>query len=226
MGRRKRTVIPRLPHHVTQRGVRRQRVFFRDEDRLRYLHLLSSSLNRYGCELIAFCLMDNHVHHLIVPSAIDSLSNAMQWTHKPYADYLNSCCGWTGHVWQERFYSSPVDEEFFWVALRYIERNPVRAKIVESAEQYRWSSAKIHCTGSSHPILSASSSWTKKICAINNYREWLSDEDTLREVNQLRKSTFQDLPTGSEQFLDELEQGYQVRVRPAKRGRPRKKGNR
>lgn len=109
MSRDIRTAIPLLPHHVTQRGVRRQDVFFTPGDRSVYLDLLTLYAQRYGVELLAYTLMTNHVHHLAVPHERDSLRWTFQMTHKRYAEYINARNKWTGHLWQAKFFSSPVD---------------------------------------------------------------------------------------------------------------------
>ena len=141
MPRRKRIVIPNTPHHITQRGNRRQRVFFEDSQREYYLALLAENAQRYRTHVLSYCLMTNHVHLLLVPMQMDSLRWTLQRTHKQYADHINAIKGWSGHLWQQRFYSSPVDNSYFWTTLRYIQQNPVKAEMVSHpAFQYKWSS--------------------------------------------------------------------------------------
>ncbi len=223
MSRRSRLVIPGCPHHITQRGVRRQDVFFSPSDREIYINLLSSNAKRYSVEVLAYCLQTNHVHHLLVPHEKDSLRYTLQITHKRYAEYINASRGWTGHLWQQRFYSSPVDERFFWITLRYIERNPVAAKIVKHAAEYPWSSAQAHCGLRPDRLLTSNSRWTERIAQRPNWYQWLGESDLDDDLQNLRKCTSGDLPCGSDAFLDTIEAEYLVRARPAKLGRPKKR---
>ena len=145
MGRLRRVVVPGLPHHVTQRGVRRSATFSDARDRCIYLELLSEASRLFGLAVRSYVLMTNHIHLIAVPEHEDSLGKTMRDTHGPYASYFNRRYGFCGHLWQARFYSSPMDDGHFWEAVRYVENNPVRAGIVERAEDYPWSSAAAHC---------------------------------------------------------------------------------
>ena len=145
MPRRARVVFAGLPHHITQRGNRGADVFFSDEDRLTYLDWLTEYADRHDVEILAYCLMDNHVHLIAVPAAEPGLQNVMKPLHMRYAQRLNRHNGWVGHVWQGRYYSAPLDEPYLWTATRYVERNPVRAGLVGRAEEFAWSSAAGHC---------------------------------------------------------------------------------
>ncbi len=222
MSRRSRIVIPNTPHHLTQRGTRRQEVFFKPGDREIYLGLLKENAERYGTQVLAYSLMTNHVHHLVVPLEDDSLRWTFQMTHKRYADYINGRGGWTGHLWQQRFYSSPVDREYFWVALRYILRNPVEANLVRHAADYPWSSAKYHCNSDKSPLLTTQVEWVQLLKTRNDWFNWLAEPEELQKVSLLRKRTSQDLPTGSKSFLDELRAKFGVRPYPPVLGRPKK----
>ena len=138
MPRIRRIIVPGSPHHVTQRGSRRQQVFFHATDRALYLSLLKSCAIKFKVVVIAYCLMSNHVHLLMAPNDKEGLRWTLQLTHKQYADAVNRRMQWKGHLWQERFYSCAVDEAHFWVALRYIERNRVEASLVKNASEYPW----------------------------------------------------------------------------------------
>ncbi len=145
MGRFARVVAVDVPHHVTQRGNARQVILGSDEDRLTYLALLRQYSELHGMGLLGYCLMSNHVHLISVPHAQDALAQALKQAHGRYATYWNARRASSGHVWQGRFYSCPLDESHLWEALRYVELNPVRAGMVASAEEWRWSSARVHC---------------------------------------------------------------------------------
>jgi putative transposase len=137
-------VIPGSPHHVTQRGNYRQKVFFRAEDRLFYLDLLAEFFPHYGVALEGYCLMENHVHLVVIPHSIKGLSRALQRVHSDYARAIHLRLRRMGHLWQARFHSTPLDEKHSWDALLYVERNPVRAGLVEHCADWRWSSTQTH----------------------------------------------------------------------------------
>src|SRR4051794_17546370 len=144
MPRAARVVVPGFPHHVTQRGNRRQRTFFREEDYAHYLRLLRFWCAQAGTEVWAWCLMPNHVHLVLVPARKDGLAAALAPVHRRYTWTVNQREGWRGFLWQGRFASSPMDEAHLHACLRYVELNPVRAGLVERAEHWRWSSARAH----------------------------------------------------------------------------------
>ena len=140
-----RIVVPGIPHHVTQRGNNRQEVFFVDDDRRFYLELLARQAQRFGLDVLGYCLMSNHIHLIAVPKREESLAKAIGRTHFLYTQYLHRLHGRSGHLWQNRFSSCALDEPHCWAALCYAERNPVRARMVRKAWRYRWSSAAAHC---------------------------------------------------------------------------------
>lgn len=145
MPRTARVVVPGLPHHVTQRGVRKQQVFFDPADYLLYLALLNSVCTRVGVAIWAYCLMPNHAHAIAVPQRRDGLAKAFGRTHQLYAVQINAQHGWQGHLWQERFGSTPIDtDEYLLTCARYVERNPVEAGICRRPEDWPWSSVHAH----------------------------------------------------------------------------------
>src|SRR5690606_35364377 len=107
----------------------------------------------------------------------DSLRWTFQMTHKRYAEYVNSREGWSGHLWQERFYSSPVDEDYFWVALRYIERKPVEAGMVRHPADYPWSSAASRCQGEVNPLLTKDKNWNELLDSRTDWHQWLGQSE-------------------------------------------------
>ena len=145
MGRFNRVVAIGVPHHVTQRGNGRHFILDCDADRTVYLQLLRENLSLYGVELIGYCLMSNHVHLIAIPRKTDGLAQALKQTHGRYASYWNVSHQSSGHVWQGRYYSCPLDEAHLWEALRSTELNPLRAQLVAAPDLWRWSSAAIHC---------------------------------------------------------------------------------
>jgi putative transposase len=177
MPRRPRIVQAGVPHHVTQRGNRRDQVFFGDADRLAYLDWLRQYTGEHAVDVLAYCLMPNHVHLIVVPSTSDGLRRALQPLHARYAQRVNRCRGLVGHLWQGRFYSAAMDATHLWVAIRYVEQNPVRAGLAEAAERYRWSSARAHCGVRYDPVLSANPVWQRQFEAVGDWSAWLAAGD-------------------------------------------------
>ena len=147
MARIARVVVPGIAHHITQRGVRRMETFFNDEDYESYISLMGEWCRKSGIEVWAYCLMPNHIHLVAVPEREDSLARGIGEAHRRYTRYINFKKGWKGYLWQGRFSSFPMDEKYLLSAVRYVELNPVRAKIVPKSQDYRWSSARAHLEG-------------------------------------------------------------------------------
>ena len=147
MARLSRIVIPGVPHHITQRGNRRQPIFFSDEDRLLYLDLVRQGCAAAHVECLAWCLMDNHVHLILVPATADGLRAALAEAHRRYSSRINAREGCTGYLFQGRFASYPMDDAHLVAAVRYVELNPVAAGMVAHAQDWRWSSARSHVAG-------------------------------------------------------------------------------
>ena len=220
MTRAARIIVPGVPHHVTQRGNRGMNVFESDADRKAYLRFLKRYSNRYGLDVWGYCLMTNHIHLVVVPQHETALSNALRDTHTVYAMYFNSRTQSNGHVWQGRFYSCPLDDAHLWVAMRYVELNPVRAGMVDCPENYPWSSAAAHCGLRSDPLLTQSFpppdvdiDWKAWLYAVHH-------EDTNYE--RIRNHTRTGRPCGTDSFVAKLETLLKRTLRPKKGGRPRK----
>lgn len=147
MARLPRIVIPHVAHHITQRGNRRLPVFFSDDDRREYLVLLAAAAQASGTRCLAWCLMTNHVHLILVPADADGLRAMLGEAHRRYTRMINFREGWRGHLFQGRFASYPMDDAHLMAAVRYVEMNPVAARMVKRAEEWRWSSARSHVAG-------------------------------------------------------------------------------
>ena len=216
MPRLARVVIPGLPYHVTQRGNRRHRVFFELADKTLYMRWLSGYAEKYNLEIWAYCLMNNHVHLLVVGHQDDSLAQAIGRTHGRYAQWQNKRHRWSGHFWAGRFYSTPLDEKHLWAAAKYVELNPVRSGIVEKAEEYDWSSARSHATGFFDPLLSPTRPFPG---SISNWSEWLSTGIEQEDLETIRRNTSTGRPTGSDSFVAQLEIRLGRILQQRKRGR-------
>ena len=145
MPRLTRIVHAGVSHHITQRGNRREKAFFTDDDRRAYLDWLKEYAEKYEVDILAYCLMTNHIHLVAVPKTEAGLQRMLKPPPMRYAQRINRTRSWKGHLWQGRFSSSALDEAYLWAVVRYVERNPVRARIVRKAENYPWSSAAAHC---------------------------------------------------------------------------------
>ena len=145
MTRLARVIAVDVPHHVTQRGNARRFILDCDADRMAYLNLLRQNVELHGLGLIGYCLMSNHVHLVVTPHHAVGLALALRHAHGRYAIYWNAVHQSSGHAWQGRYYSCPLDRVHLWEALRYTELNPVRAGLASAAEAWRWSSAAAHC---------------------------------------------------------------------------------
>jgi putative transposase len=152
MARQARVVLPGIAYHCTQRGTDGRKVFFRDRDRRIYLRMLGVFASQARLRVLAYCLMTNHVHLVVIPEESDSLATAFRRCHGRYAQLLNTLRGRTGHLWQSRFFSCPMDESHLWAAIRYTEHNPVRAGVVARPDEYRWSRRLQACTCSGRPF--------------------------------------------------------------------------
>lgn len=124
MARIARIVVPGMPHHITQRGNRPQETFFKEDDYREYISLMSASCHLHGVEIWAYCLMSNHVHLIAVPKQDESLRSAIGEAHRRYTRSINFRQNWSGHLWQERFASFPMNESYLLAAARYVELNP------------------------------------------------------------------------------------------------------
>ena len=202
MARRPRNFVPGFPYHVTQRGNRKQNTFLDDTDRRAYLGLLARYCAEQGVAIWAYCLMGNHVHHIAVPEKQHSLSRAFQKIHGDFARFFNARHVKTGHLWQGRFKACVLDEEHLWNAVRYVERNPVRAGIAIHAEEYRWSSAATHCGLRKDSILAPGLPF---LDLIPDWSAWLAPEEKIEDLEFIRERTQSGRPCGSDEFARMLE---------------------
>ncbi len=212
-------VVPGLPHHVTQRGNGRQDVFTSDEDRQLYLDLLRRHAKRSDLRVWAYCLMPNHVHLVAAPDRASSLARVMGRTHAEYARYFNLKRRRSGHLWEARFFSCPLQDLHLWRAMAYVERNPVRAALVGDAADYRWSSAPLHVRGQE-------AGWLDFTAWRQHYdgTQWLhvlrtSVEDEAFSL-RLREATRRGRVMGSAAFADRIGKLMGRELRPKAAGRP------
>ena len=221
MTRRARIILPGVPHHVTQRGNRRQQVFFSADNYQFYLNLLNTCAKAFEFEIWSYCLMPNHVHLLLVPQTESSLRDGISHLHQCYTKAVNRVKDWQGHLWQGRFFSCPVQHEKAAIVARYIELNPVRAALVTDAKDYQWSSAAVACeygrNGRSgfSPIFAPGGTW----------EEFLKHDpkfDNNDEFTAIRTSALRGVPYATETYVKELERSTGLSILPKKPGRKAK----
>jgi putative transposase len=215
MARIARAVAPGIPHHVTQRGNRRQQTFFNDEDYQFYLVLMSEWCMTFQVDIWAYCLMPNHIHLIAVPETKDGLNLAIGEAHRRYSRRINFREGWRGHLWQGRFSSFILDERYLLACTRYVELNPVRAGLVNKPEDWPWSSARPHMNGKDDILVK-----TKPLLEIANkpWKMFLSSESQERDIELLRKHERTGRPLGSDSFIEKLELLLYRNLKPQKPG--------
>lgn len=202
MARIARVVIPDCPHHIIQRGNRRQKVFFSDRDKRSYIDFLCKHAIKAGVTFWAYCLMDNHVHLIAIPEKEDSLARGIGEAHRDYTRMINFREGWSGYLWQGRFISYPLSEQYLYAAVRYVERNPVRAGLVKKAEDYPWSSARAHVFKEKDVLLADNF----MVSEIQDWSSYLRENDSETDRNLFKKHIRTSRPLGDEKFLTKLEE--------------------
>ena len=220
-----RVVVVGAPHHVVQRGNNRQKTFFCDGDCRDYLQLIRKIAERNRMRLLGYCLMPNHVHLIVIPDLLTSLSRGVGQTHNLYSRRLNHRLGRTGHLWERRFYSAPMDRYHLIAGLLYVDMNPVRASLTGEPSEFEWSSAAAHVTGRDPTGLLDMDAW-KDLNPLGDWADALvgSDPDTALAA-RIREATYSGRPLGSDAFLDHLERETGLQTRRKKRGRPKREGN-
>lgn len=218
MARIARLVVPNYPHHITQRGNRRQPVFFSDDDYRAYIELLSEARENADVEVWAYCLMPNHVHIIATPNDEDGLRRFLGEAHRHYTRRINFREGWRGHLWQERFHSFVMDEPHLLAAARYVELNPVRAGLCRNAPQWPWSSARAHLQGADDGLVTVK----PMLQMVPNWREYLRGRNDESTQDSFRLHSRTGRPLGTDSFLEHVEKQSGRRLRLRKPGRKAK----
>ena len=214
MARMARVVAAEVPHHVVQRGNRRQPVFFSSADYRAYLRYMAAWCGQERVDIWAYCLMPNHVHLVAVPGSERSLARAIGEAHRRYTVRVNQRENWRGYLWQGRFSSFPLDEQYLLTAVRYVELNPVRAGLAERPWQYPWSSAAAHVRGKDDLLVKVK----PMLGRVGDWREYLGTEPDSTDLEMLRRHTRTGRPLGSRDFVELLEAKAGRPLAPRKRG--------
>jgi putative transposase len=215
MARIARLVVPLYPHHVTQRGNRRQKTFFSADDYRYYIDLLAEAKVRAGVEIWAYCLMPNHVHLVVVPEFKHSLARLFGDAHRRYTRRVNFREGWRGHLWQERFHSFVMDENYLLATVRYAELNPVRARLCDRPEQWRWSSVHAHLNETDDGLVTVN----PMLDRVLDWPGYLAQGTDDTELDMIRRHARTGRPIEDHSFLSELESITGRRLRRGKPGR-------
>jgi putative transposase len=227
-----RLVLPKHPHHVVQRGVRSIDIFRRgpagDADRETYLRFAREECARHGCSALAWCLMTNHVHLLLVPERAESLALAVGSAHRRYTREKNLREGVRGRLFQGRFLSYVLDENHLMAAARYVELNPVSARIVRQPGEYAWSSARFHLGKRKTDPLVEDRSLSGTLSGARAWRRFLSDGVAEIERKRIEERMSSGLPLGTDEFVKGLEEETGRVLVPQTggwpKGRPRRRG--
>ncbi len=221
MARLARVVAAGVPHLVTQRGNRDQKVFFGEDDCALYKELLHEGCRAAGTEVWAYCLLPNRVHLILVPSDEDGLRAALGDAHRRYTRQINARKGWRGFLWAGRFASCPMDEDHLLDCARYVELAPLRAKLARRARDWKWSSARAHLVRKNDglamvkPLLALAPDWAAFLA------EGL-EKDALEAI---RKAESTGRPLGSVPFVKRLEKRLGRTLARRKPGpKPKKRG--
>jgi putative transposase len=200
MTRLARMVVPGLPHHVTQRGNRREAIFFEDGDQEIYCDMLAEQLRKSDVEVWAYCLLPNHVHLILKPRQADGMGRALGEAHRRYTNFANARGRWTGQLFQSRFASVAMDESHLRATVSYVSLNPVRARLVSRAEEWSWSSVRAHLAGEDDSLVSV----RPVLDRWPNFKDLLLQDDD-ETFSALRKAEGIGRPLGTADFVNELE---------------------
>jgi len=182
---------------------------------------MNEYIQEYNLDILAYCLMANHVHFIVIPHTEESLSKAFNTVHMRYSHYINRKRRVKGHLWQGRFYSCILDDTHLYRAIRYVEKNPVRAKMVKQAGKYEWSSTQDHLQQRKKPLIKLSSQY--KPATHYDWKEYLQEDDP-DICNEIRLKTSRGLVVGTENFIKNLEKKLKRSLKCLNQGRPKKEG--
>ena len=223
MARLGRYFLPTQPLHVIQRGNNRQAIFHADDDYRAYLQWLGAAAQVNGCAIHAYVLMTNHVHLLVTPQTADSLPRMMQGLGRNYVRYINRAYRRTGTLWEGRYRAAPIDSDPYFLSCGvYIERNPVRARMVEHPRDYPWSSYPAHAHGKADPLITDHALYRAlgrtKAERHKSYRALFAKPLSRDFVQELRNATNGGWAMGGERFKAQIAAALKRRAAPLSPG--------
>ena len=226
MPRRARLTVPGIPWHIIQRGNNRTPCFFTDADYRRYLHTLREMAKKFECAIHAYVLMTNHVHLLLTPSRKESAGLLMKHLGQRYVQYVNRSYDRTGTLWEGRFRSCLAqNDRYVLTCYRYIELNPVRARMVSDPRDYLWSSYGANAEGRPDPLLTPHPDYlglgSDESARLDAYRGLFSTHLEPERVSEIRRATNGNYALGDQQFRSDIARQLSRRVAPGISGRPR-----
>ena len=220
MSRLPRICVPDCPHHVTARGNRREPIFFEDGDQDIYSDMLAEQMRKANVEVWAYCLMPNHVHLILCPRDTKGLSRAIGPAHKRWANFINSRGRWRGHLFDGRFASVAMDGKHLVSAVRYVALNPVRARLVGRAEDWKWSSVHAHLAGRDDGLVTVA----PVLDRVKDFAAFIADKTNETGFTALRAAEQTGRPLGTPDFIEGLERVLKRRIARRAPGRkPAKK---
>jgi putative transposase len=228
MPRKARVLVPNCPHHIVQRGHNRKAVFITDDDYNYYLSNLKEWKEELGIKLYGWCLMTNHIHLIADPGdEAGSISIMMKRINGRQTAYVNKLERRSGSLWEGRYKASPIQmDNYLLSCCRYVELNPVRAGMVNKAEDYPWSSYRERTQGSSIKLLDNAPAYMELAGSTRyrraRYEAFVRQGVPTMESLFLGESVMRNQLTGNQRFIDEIEQRIGIRVEPRGRGRPKK----
>jgi putative transposase len=216
----RRIIVPGVPYHIFNRGNHKSDVFFLDSDKLLFLKLLDECGERFGVAYLAFCLMNNHMHLNAIPETETSFAKCFAEVKRKYTLIINARESWTGNMWDGRYHSFPMDDVYLFNCVRYSEKNPVKAGIVNKAEDYPWSSAAEHMSGKRRSILRLAD--IRKHLDIPDWSRYLKEEDDPGLETEIELHARSGRPMGSKEFVERLEKLAGRSLTPKRGGRKRR----
>ena len=222
MPRRARIAPGGLVYHALNRAVARLPLFRKNGDYAAFVEVMHEAMQRHPTRLLSFCLMPNHWHMVLWPREDGELTRFLRWlththTMRWHAHYHSAG---TGHLYQGRFKAFPVEtDDYFYTVVRYVERNALRARLVERAEEWRWSSLWVRGSGDAK-TQSLLQSWP--MAMPRNWRQLVNRPQTEAEEQALRRAVNRGTPFGSDAWQQRVIRrlGLAYTIRP--RGRPKK----
>jgi putative transposase len=202
MARLARIVAPGCPHHVTARGNRREPIFFEDGDQDIYRDLLAEQMDKASVEVWAYCLMPNHVHLILRPLDQGGLAQALGAAHRRWANFVNARGRWRGHLFDGRYASVVMDEAHLLAAVRYVALNPVRARLVERAQDWPWSSVTAHLRGQDDSLVQVA----PVLARVERFAELIATEPDDPAFAAIRAAETTGRPLATTAFIADLEQ--------------------